>query len=125
MNFYKKTNKAMERLSWNYNFLEWSQVPAEEKAEVYAEFCAEAPNTEDYFSSRWTGVTFSQMFSQIYRNGGIDYVDRDIIQNLMISLIVDVSLNADPILEKIFDENKPSKKQLDEAAAVERAELEA
>lgn len=121
---YKKTIDKVGRLSWMYHNLEWSQVPAEEKAEVYAEFCSEAPRTEDYFTSAWTGFNFSQIFSQIHRNGGLDYVDKDIIQNVMLSLIVDVSLNADTVLEKMFDDCKPTKAELDDAAEVERAELE-
>lgn len=121
---YNKTIDKMSRISFLYHNLEWSQVPAEEKAEIYEQFCSECPRTEDYFTSTWTAGNFSQMFSQIHRNGGIDYIDRDILQNIMINLIVDVSLNADPILEQMFDDCKPTKAELDDAAAVERAELE-
>ncbi len=121
---YRKTLEEMSKLSWAYVGKEWYQVPAEEKAGVLSAFCKEAPYTEDYFTSRWTSSIFSEMFSQVQRSGGIYYLDRDTLQGFIVRLMVDVQANADSVLEGFFEGCKPSKKELDEAAEVERSELE-
>lgn len=122
---FRKTEQAMSPLSWKYRDRSWASVPFDEKGEVYAEYCTETKNDddEDVFFNKMTRRSYAMIFSQMKRAGGLDYVDRDVINDFVKDVSIEVAMRADPLVGLIFEELKPTEAEILEAIKEEREDV--